>query len=157
MSSSHLRNKVFICYSHRDSTWLEKLQDHLRFLDNQGLIDLWDDTKICVGAKWREEIEKAIESAKIAVLLISKHFLSSDFIQNEELPPLLAAAKTDGASIFPVIISPCLFDKSILSQFQAINSPSRTLQEMDDDGKRGEWDRVLVKLATSIQDTLSNP
>ena len=62
---------VFISYSHKDEEWKDRLVTHLGVLEKEGLLDLWDDRKIEVGDDWRPEIEKAIERADIAILLIS--------------------------------------------------------------------------------------
>src|ERR1044072_3734280 len=122
------RRKVFISYSHEDEGWLKRLRVHLRPLERDYDIDIWDDRKIRAGSKWREEIEKAISSAKVAVLLVSASFLASDFITTDELPPLLDAAEKEGATILPVIISASRFLRtSNLSQFQAVNDPSLPL------------------------------
>lgn len=140
------RTKIFISYSHKDRKWLERLQLHLKPLEYNIFIDLWDDTKIDTGEKWREEIQSAIDSAKIAVLLVSAEFLASDFIIKEELP-LLLAAEPEGMTIFPVIITPCRYDDiEELSKFEAVNDPSKTLIEMNE----GEVERVWVKLTQNI-------
>jgi cell division protein FtsZ len=122
------RNKVFISYSHRDRDWLDRLSIHLKPLIRDNSIELWDDTKIVVGSKWKDEIQKAINESSIAILLISANFLASDFITQNELPPLLEKAQSDGVIILPLIVSPCRFiqTKSI-SQFQAINDPTKPL------------------------------
>lgn len=148
---SNPRKKVFISYSHQDKKYLEELHTHLQPYVREGTVDIWDDTKLKPGSNWREEIRQAIASAKIAVLLVSANFLASEFIANNELPPLLAAAKEEGATILIVILSRCAFGATKLAQFQAINDPSRPLRKMNP----GERDEVWVKAAERIKDILS--
>jgi len=121
---------VFISYSHKDSKWLEKLQIHLRPLERQGHIDFWDDTRMRPGDEWRKEIEHAITSCKIAILLVSPHFMASDFINHNELPPLLERAKQRGVRIISIIISPSSYEYSELAQYQSVNPPSESLQSL---------------------------
>ncbi|HYR10634.1 MAG TPA: toll/interleukin-1 receptor domain-containing protein, partial [Longimicrobium sp.] len=124
------RIRVFISYSHADAEWLERLQKHLKPLQREG-IEVWDDTRLKAGEQWREEIREALAKTKVAVLLISADFLASDFIVTNELPPLLKAAEEDGATILPVIISPCRFTREAsLSRFQAVNDPAKPLLRM---------------------------
>jgi pimeloyl-ACP methyl ester carboxylesterase len=142
------RTSVFVSYSHKDQRWLERLQIHLKPMVREGTIDLWDDTRIKAGDKWKEEIQKAIATSKVAVLLISADFLASDFIHDNELPPLLAAAEHDGAKIIPVIVSPSRFDETpTLSQFQAVNPSSKPLNGMTKKDQEKFW----VKLANEIE------
>ncbi len=106
------RDQVFVSYSHRDREWLERLQIHLRPLVRDRRLDLWADTRLQPGDRWREEIGDAVNRAKAAILLISADFLASDFIDRDELPPLLRAAEKHGCLILPVIVGPSLFQKT---------------------------------------------
>ena len=145
------RNQVFISYSHADVTWLKRLQVHLKPMERYGAITRWDDTLIKPGTDWREEIRAALARARVAVLLVSADFLASDFINTDELPPLLAAAERRGTLILPVIVSPSRFEQTpSLSRFQAVNPPSQPLNRM----RRGRQEEVFVRLSGTIEEAL---
>src|SRR5713101_5676457 len=101
------RTQVFVSYSHADSEHLLRLKVHLRPYERKSLIDLWSDTSIRAGQQWKKEVEAALGRAAVAILLVSADFLASDFVAENELPPLLEAAKKDGVKILPVILKPC--------------------------------------------------
>ncbi|MEM1953580.1 MAG: toll/interleukin-1 receptor domain-containing protein [Candidatus Caldarchaeum sp.] len=140
-------NKVFISYSHKDIEFLQRLLVHLRPLEKEGLIDLWADTKIKAGDKWKAEIENALRHARVAILLISADFLASQFIVENELPPILAKAEMEGTRIIPVIVKPCRFtrDKN-LSSFQSINDPSSPLIMLSEGTREQIYDRISEEI-----------
>jgi hypothetical protein len=149
---SRQRKKVFISYSHKDEKFFERLRIQLVPYERKGLVDVWDARKIKPGDQWYEEIVKALEMTKIAVLLVSADFLASDFIMKNELPPLLEAAKSGDVRILPVILSTCSFDVSVLSQFQAFNSPSNPLNTKDRHEKEKFWADVAKHIEQSVHD-----
>lgn len=142
------RKKLFISYSRADQEYLERLLVHLRPLEREGLIDLWADTKIAVGAHWKSEIEAALATAAIGVLLTSANLLASDFIVENELPPLLVAAEKNGTRIVPVIVGPSRFQRErSLALFQAINDPKTPLMQMGN----SEREALYAKLTEVIE------
>src|SRR6266702_1410858 len=145
--------KVIIIYSHKDAQYLERLLVHLAYYENKGLMEVWDDTKILPGTVRQEEFEKALLEAKIAILLISPDFLASKFILNFELPHLLDTSRAKGAIILSVILSPCAFEDTPLSDVQAAHNPLKPLSKMDRHGKEKVWADVanFAKNATMSQ------
>lgn len=129
-----IRNKVFISYSQKDKDFLYDIQRHFKPFSQ--LIDLWDDTKITPGQRWKEEIKNAIDQTKVAILLVSTDFLGSDFISTDELPPLLKAAEENGAVILILILKPCYFEAfAELNQYQTVNPPSNPIIKMNEADK----------------------
>lgn len=149
--SSQQRRRVFVSYSHRDRSWLERLQVHLTPLSRANRHILWDDTRIAPGDMWKKEIEEAMTSAKVAILLVSADFLASGFIMDNELPRLLAAAANEGAVILPVIVSPCRFrETGTLAPFQAVNSPAHPLCAMNDFEREDTFYRVSIAVEGAL-------
>lgn len=70
-------------------------------------MDVWSDDILSHGESWRKEIDKALGTAKAAVLLVTADFLASDFIQNTEVPTLLKQKKDQGLKVFPIIAKHC--------------------------------------------------
>jgi hypothetical protein len=98
---------------------------------------------------WRASIREAIDSAKVAILLISAEFMASEFIVANELPPLLEAAEKDGALILPIILSPSRFIRTpSLNRFQCVNPPDRPLIGMT----KVEQEEVFFKATDAIQE-----
>lgn len=142
------RNKVFISYSHKDSEYLKKVQDHLKALQYEGIeMNFWDDTLIKPGEKWLPEIEQNLAAAKVAILLVSTDFLISDFITKKEIPALLKAAENQGATIIPMVVRPCRFKQNkVLSQFQAAHNPDKALSDYPEN----EQEHIILNLMNRI-------
>ena len=109
---------------------LKNLKPLRRYYDN---LETWSDKEIMASDIWKEEIDKALNKATIAILLVSTDFVASDFIANEELQPLLDKAQADGTKIMPLIVRPCaFFEECGLSKYQAVNDPKRPLSGLSD-------------------------
>jgi O-acetyl-ADP-ribose deacetylase (regulator of RNase III) len=142
-----VREHVFISYSHQDKAWLKRLQDMLQPLLRKNSIAFWSDTGIKPGSKWKDEIERALATAKVAILLVSPGFLASDFIAQHELPPLLDKAKQRGVRILWVYVSACLYKETDIAAYQAAHDIAQPLDKLRT-AKRNE---VLVQICQQIK------
>ena len=140
------RDQIFVSYSHRDKRWLDELVITLKPFTRKRNIQVWDDTKIGIGTKWREEIQGALRKAKVAILLVSRYFLYSDFISDHELPKLLDAAQEEGLVIVWIAIGFSSYEETEIAEYQAANDPSRPLNALSE----SEVDFELVKIAKAI-------
>jgi internalin A len=145
------RDSIFISYSHKDLRWLQTLQIMLRPLCRQGLIRCWSDRSINPGAHWKAQIETELSRARVAVLLVSPDFLASDFIADNELPPLLDASEEDGAVIFWIPISASLYEETRLKDYQSVIDPSRPLDSLT----LPKRNQAVVQIARQIKHALN--
>jgi hypothetical protein len=144
---------LFISYSRadmQDTDWLARLKMYLVPVSRRGTIDVWDDGRIAAGSHWKNEIAKALDGARAAVLLVGPGFLASDFIMEHELPVLLKAAHGRGVVLFPVVVGFCGYSGSDLQDYQAYNSPEQPLESLP----RAEQNRILNSVAVSIDEAL---
>ncbi len=141
------RDQVFISYSHADSDWLKRLQTMLAPLQRQGTLDVWADTRIQPGQLWKEEIEKALARAKVAVLLVSPDFLASEFIARHEFPTLLEAASKEGLIILWVPVRHSLYEETDIARYQAAYDPRTPLSTLT----AAEQDAALVQIAKKLR------
>jgi serine/threonine protein kinase len=98
---------------------------------------------------WQAEVEQALESVKVAVLLLSAEFIASDFFAEDKLPALLTAAEEAGAIIMTVVVDALNSLPASLSRCRAIN-PSKPLAELNSEE---QWE-MLAKLAEAVGSAL---
>jgi hypothetical protein len=146
---------VFISYSHADRAWVERLRRMMApLLRGSGQeLRLWDDSRIEAGMKWREEIERALAEAKLALLLVSDAFLASEFVMGQEVPQLLAAAEADGVPVLWVSLSPSFVDETEIHSYQAVLPPHRHPEAMAE----VEWKEALRTIGLAIRKALQQP
>ena len=149
------RTKLFISYAHaaeKETGWVGRIRTHLEGVAHSSDFDVWDDTKIDPGQKWREQIEHAISRTRVAVLVLTADFLASKFIREAELPSLLEAADADGATIL------CVYGSDVhlsgiadrLLRYQFVNKPERPLQALS----KAARESVYKELTRAVEKTL---
>lgn len=140
---------LFISYSHKDEQWLLELKKWLKPLEQRDIVTIWDDQKIKAGADWRHEIERALTSAKAAILLISIDFLNSEFIANNELPKLLNAARDRGLQIFWIAVRPSNVDETEIIKYQAVHKEP-PLCELEEAVREAHFLRIYKRIKEAV-------
>lgn len=142
--------KIFISYAHEDEKFKDELVNILAPLEDHGVITIWQDREIKPGKEWYQEIQLAMNTCDIALLLISGDFLSSRFIKRIEIPNLLRRRSEEGLYIVPIIIRSCLWRTiPVLRDLQALPKDGKPVAGFD--GK-DERDRIWTEIAIAIKD-----
>lgn len=162
-SVERIQRPLFISYAHADRTYFEGFKSALQPMLRGRNIELWDDTMIDAGDKWRLEIQTKLQRAKAAVLLISNHFLNSSFILESEVPVLLTKARREGCRILCLPVGPTNYDQvqwdlpdgsnACLADFQALLPPSEHLSGI---GEGAALEQAYTTVARDVFDALTN-
>jgi hypothetical protein len=147
------RNKVFISYSHQDREWVERLHRFLSIILADSELTVWSDAKIMPGEEWTTSVKTAIETAIIAILLVSPSYLASHFIREVELPYLLELAGQNEINILPVIVESCSIEpNSPLAMYKSLGSISQPLNSLSE----AKQEVALIKLAEVVYELTDN-
>ncbi|MDJ0671800.1 MAG: tetratricopeptide repeat protein [Microcystis sp. M53598_WE2] len=161
MSEEKDMPSIFICYSHQDKGWRDRLLKFLEPLNDEEEI-VWSDLDIQPGDIWDEKIKDSLSQVTIAMVLVSQDLLNSRYVKNEELPRILKRREEEGVLIIPIFLRHStvksvsfkytneegIEQRFYLHQFQSPsnNSPSNPLCDL----KKSEYEKVFV----SVEDKL---
>ena len=146
-------SKIFISYSHKDKSWEKRLKEQLDVLALEGHFSVWDDRQIKPGDDWFPEIERELDQADVAVMLISASFLTSTFIRTEEVPKLIQRREQEGMRLIPLVIKPCAWQGvPWLAAIQGGSEDNFVLAGLP----KNKQDQELANLALHIKDILNS-
>lgn len=112
---------VFIVYARKDQEALNELKAHLKSTAATEQLNVWYDGEILPGQNWNSEIQTHLESSDIILLLISKDFFNSEYIEKEELGLAMARHEKKSCVVIPIIVRACVWeDHFSISKFQAL-------------------------------------
>lgn len=111
---------AFISYSRANSDFATRLTEDLKAAGH----DIWfDQFNIPTGSRWDDEIEKALRSCAVFLLILSPASMQSQNVKDE-----VGYAIDAGKHILPVMIEPCDIPFR-LRRFQFVNFIDRSYEE----------------------------
>ena len=142
--------RVFISYSRANKDRKERLVKHLSALKADGTISLWHDGCIEAGELWRDELERAMKEAEVALFLVSADFIASPFCQDVEVPRMLERHRNEGVLIVPIIVDYCEW-KPIerISQFEVLPDDGEPVPAQRPHSKA--WTQVATGLRKRLE------
>lgn len=148
---------MFISYSRKDGSWVNRLRTLLRPAERRGLISTWADADIEAGKQWEGSLLARLETTEAAVLLVTKNLLQSRYVQEVEIPTFMKRIeqKESNFHLFWTLLEDCDW-KSIpaLCTIQAIGDVNIPLNRSP--SKADEQCR-LIEVAATITRTIQRP
>jgi len=145
------RKTVFLSYAHEDRKWANDLTTFLAPWIRDKRVDFWDDSRIQPGEHWHDQIDRALDEATVAVLLVTKNFLASNFVMNHELPALLKRVKKGEVRLVWVAAEHSGVAATELANFQAANDPGRPLEVLS----KPQRNAAMAHIAKAIADAVT--
>lgn len=136
---------LFISYSHKDDDLRAKLDAHLSLLKRQHVFNVWHDRRIAPGEEWAGEIDQALESAEVVLLLISSDFLASDYCYDNEMRRALERHGQGSTRVVPVILRRCDWQASPFGKLQALPRDGQAVTAYAD------VDAALTEVAVALR------
>ncbi|MDJ0728985.1 MAG: toll/interleukin-1 receptor domain-containing protein [Crocosphaera sp.] len=137
--------EVFFSYSHKDETLRDKLANHLKLLERQGVISAWYDRDITAGTEWEGQIDEHLESAKVILLLISADFLASNYCYDIELKRAMKRHELGEARVIPIILRDVDWKGATFGKLQALPKNAQPITSWDNE------DEAFANVARGIR------
>ncbi len=117
--------RLFYCYAREDKALRDELDIYLKSLKRQNLVTSWYDGEIGPGTEWEKEIDTQLRNADIILLLVTPHFMASDYCYDTEMKRALERHQAGTVRVIPIILR-----RTFLN-----NAPFRSLQILPTDAK----------------------
>ncbi|MBO6577001.1 MAG: toll/interleukin-1 receptor domain-containing protein [Rhodothermales bacterium] len=141
--------EIFVSYSRKNKGLMNDVVRHLSG-GTHGMV--WSDEDIAVGQEWDVEIGEALADCRMAVLLVSGYWLSSEYILKREVP-LIRELRGDGGLVYPVRGGSADWARlPWLAALQWFPREGPVLLEL----KGHARDRVLAEMAADVRVQLAN-
>jgi predicted transcriptional regulator len=153
-------NKIFIAYSKEDGAMLKKLMGHLKVLERTGLVHrIWFDGEIQGGLNWDEQIKAHLRQSSIILLLVSPAFIASDQVYHSEMGEALKLHHSGKAKVIPVLLRPCLWDRTPFAMLQALprNSSPISIWTNPDEAYKEVVKEIAQIIDTEMQNGIISP
>ena len=101
------RPLVVISASGADHAWRQRLLQHLGPPESLGAFSLWHHGSVPSGADWQGQFVAALHGSPVAVVLISRAYVSSEHVQALEWPAILARCNAGNITVLPILLEAC--------------------------------------------------
>ncbi len=145
--------KVFISYSSADEEFCQALERHLSLLKREGAIETWTFRSIDAGDDWKAAIDARLETAQLILLLVSAHFVASDYCWNIEMKRALQRHRDRSARVVPIIVRDCDWSSAPFAALQALPPSAKPVTSWRPQDKA--WTAIAQALRKVVAEPLS--
>jgi hypothetical protein len=143
------RLQAFISYSHMDEKLKKRLDKHLAIFRRKDTLITWNDRRIEAGEERDPAINKALDESDIILLLISADFIDSEYCYSREMKRAIERHTTNQARVIPIILKPCLWNDTPISQLIALPKDGKAVTEWKN--RESAWSSVTAEIQRVVE------
>lgn len=119
--------QLFILYAPEDNDYLLQLQNHLIWLQREGIISLYHEGNILAGSYIDQLVEEQLHEADMVLLL-----LSADFIKSDRHIKYTERAEALHKIVVPILLRPCVWQHQSWGHLHSIPLKAISLYDNKD-------------------------
>ena len=119
--------KLFYCYAREDKALRDELEIHLSGLKRQYNLIHWHDQEIIAGEEWEHAIDEHLSTADLIILLISPHFVASDYCYGKEMQRALERHQAGTCRVIPILLHPTYWEDMPFHTIQLLPTDAKPL------------------------------
>ena len=147
---TNLTTQFFLGYAHADRTFCLRLEEELSRIASRKAICVWSDRELVPGDDWEQEVRKALDRARIILLLISLEFLASEQCNQETKIALERRRASDSnVRVIPVPLTRRGWERCEIRNLQAV--PALPVEEWNND------DEALADISRQLKTVCDPP
>ena len=149
MATSRRPVQMFVSYSHRDRKHLDTLRVHLAGLERSGQLHCWWDGQLEVGKAWEPRILEALHRADIVLLLLTAHFVASDYVDKELRVARERETRGEMIDLVPVLVESFDLGAHWLGELQLISVNGKAIMQ----SRLGSaaWEHVARQIRLKVE------
>lgn len=147
---------IFVSYSHADGR-LALIEVQRQFGVLNGLsMKIWSDKEIKPGSNWEYEIQDAVSSSRVVILIITPGFLQSDFVLNVEVPEILKRNSNGGMLVLPIYWTACHYSiVPWLRDLQLVTAEGESIGSLNYEERAKILSKIVGDCAEQLARTIS--
>ena len=112
--------RLFICYAHANERTVRQFIPSLEVLARHGYIEPWRDTDLVPGEDWDDAIKERLLEAQVILFMVSRDFLASKYITEQERPLAMSLMSQNKAVVVPILLSPCSWSEEDFAKLEKL-------------------------------------
>jgi hypothetical protein len=121
--------KAFISYSHKDESYLQKLQTALAQIQRQGILQNWTDHNVEAGDRFHQKINDELNASELFIALLSPDYIASNYCYEKEFQQAQQLEKEHKIKIIPVICRPCDWKNTPFAELNALPKNGKPISD----------------------------